>query len=105
MSYYAVTRVHGPAWNRSLPLREQEKWDEHAACMEAFVEEGFIVLGGPLGEDHALLIIDAEGEAEIEARLAEDLWTPMGLLETTAIERWEVLLGADTLGAPAAPNL
>jgi uncharacterized protein YciI len=64
-------------------MREQEKWDKHAVFMNALVDEGFIVLGGPLGDwVKILLIIDAESEQEIEARLADDPWTPIGLLRT-----------------------
>jgi uncharacterized protein YciI len=93
--YYAVTRECGESWDASLPMRKQEKWDEHAEFMDALVDEGFIVLGGPLGDgEKFLLIIDAESEQEINARLAEDPWTPMGLLRIAKVERWEILLGA-----------
>jgi hypothetical protein len=30
----------------------------------------------------------------VEARLADDTWTPMGLLPIAKVERWEILLGA-----------
>jgi hypothetical protein len=68
---------------------------------------GLVVLGGPVGEGHVLLVVDAEseGEGEIEARLAADLWTPMGLLRTVKIERWEILLGDPDLGARTARDL
>ena len=93
--YYAVTRERGESWNASLAMREQEKWDEHAAFMDALAGDGFVVLGGPLGDDgKVLLIIDAESEQEIVARLANDPWTPMGLLRIAKVERWEILLGA-----------
>jgi hypothetical protein len=53
--------------------------------------------GGPLSDEsdfhRALLIVEAESEAEIRARLAEDPWTPMQMLRTAAIYRWTVLLG------------
>jgi uncharacterized protein YciI len=92
--YYAVTREQGENWNASLTRREQEQWDEHAAFMDALVDEGFVVLGGPLGDGtNVLLIINTESEQTIEARLADDPWTPMGLLRTVKIERWEILLG------------
>ncbi len=95
MTYYAVTRERGERWVASLGMREQEEWDEHAAFMEALVADGFILLGGPLGDgSKTLLIIAAEGEQEIEARLAEDPWAPMGLLRVAGIERWEILLGS-----------
>ena len=94
--YYAVTRERGERWDASLPMREQEKWDEHAEFMDALVDDGFIVLGGPLGdgEEKFLLIINAESEQEIYARFADDPWTPMGLLRIVKVERWEILLGA-----------
>ena len=93
--YYTVIRECGENWDYSLPMRKQEKWDEHARFMDALADEGFIVLGGPLGDGgKVLLIIKAESEQEIEARLADDPWTPMGLLRIAKVERWEILLGA-----------
>ena len=51
-------------------MREQEGWEQHVAFMDALADEGFIVLGGPLGnDDQALHVIDAESEGEIEERL------------------------------------
>ena len=94
MPYYAVTRERGENWDASLTMREQAIWDEHAAFMEALAEEGFIVLGGPLGEgERVLFMVDAVSGQEIVARLADDPWTPMGLLRIASIERWEILLG------------
>ncbi len=96
VTYYAVTRERGEKWDARLSMRQQPKWDEHAAFMDALADEGFIILGGPLGDGEKifLLIIDAESEQEIHARLAYDPWTPLGLLRTTRVERWEILLGA-----------
>jgi uncharacterized protein YciI len=77
-------------------MRQQEQWDEHAAFMDALAYEGFIILGGPLGagEQKFLHIIAAESEQVIEARLADDPWTPLRLLRTVSIVRWEILLSA-----------
>jgi len=77
-------------------MRQQEQWDEHAAFMDALVDEGFVILGGPLGAGkNVLLIIAAESEQAIERRLADDPWTSMGLLRTVSIEPWEILLKAN----------
>jgi uncharacterized protein YciI len=94
VAYFAVTRERGPRWNPSMPMREQDGWDGHAAFMDGLVEDGLIVLGGPIGagERRFLLIFDAESEAAIEARLAEDPWTPMEMLRIVSIEPWELLL-------------
>ncbi|HEY6541954.1 MAG TPA: hypothetical protein VIZ18_13510 [Ktedonobacteraceae bacterium] len=95
-TYYAVTRERGANWDARLSLRQQVKWDEHAAFMDALAGDGFVVLGGPLGDGERsfLLIIDAKSEQEIHARLADDPWTPLGFLRTAKVERWEILLNA-----------
>ena len=49
-TYFAVFRERGSAWDASRPMRQQPRWDEHAAFMDALVDSGVIVLGGPLGE-------------------------------------------------------
>ena len=93
MTYYAVIREPGASWDASRTLREQEKWDEHAGFMDALVDDGFVLLGGPLeGGPKTLLIVKAESEQAIISRLAHDPWTPMGLLRIATIERWEILL-------------
>jgi uncharacterized protein YciI len=75
-------------------MREQAKWDEHAAFMNGLVDEGVVVLGGPVGgANKFLLIFDIEREELIHARLADDPWTPMGLLRVASVEPWEILLG------------
>jgi uncharacterized protein YciI len=96
VSYYAVVRSKGPAWDHGRVRREQEGWDEHAAFMDELAAEGFVVLGGPLGEgdgDDALLIVDAGSEADVHARLSKDPW-PDEMLTTASIRPWTVLLRA-----------
>ena len=48
-TYFAVFRERGSAWDASRPIRQQPRWDGHAAFMDALVDSGVIVLGGPLG--------------------------------------------------------
>jgi hypothetical protein len=92
-TYYAVIRERGENWDARLPMRQQEQWDEHAVFMNTLVDDSFVILGGPLGDgEKILLIIAAESEQEIAARLADDPWTPLGLLRIAKIERWEILL-------------
>lgn len=74
-------------------MREQDGWDEHARFMDALVEDGFILLGGPLeGDRDVLHIVDAPSQEAVHARLAEDNWTANGMLATVSVERWTVLL-------------
>ncbi len=94
MRYFAVTRERGPAWDASLSMRGQNRWREHAAFMDGLADEGFVILGGPLGdgERRFLLVIDADDEKAIETRLAADPWAAMGLLQIAKMEPWEILL-------------
>ena len=79
-------------------MRRQDGWDAHAAFMDALAGEGFIVLGGPVGDGlQFLFLVKAEGEAAIESRLAEDPWVPARMLRTARIEPWEILLGRSRL--------
>src|SRR2546430_8308057 len=58
----------------SKGAREQPFWDEHAAFIDRLVDEGFILMGGPLvgeaGMPHgALLIVKAERSEEHTSEL------------------------------------
>src|SRR3954467_15083700 len=71
MGVFAVTMEKGPAWDGSRARREQDGWDEHAAFMDRLVDEGFVLLGGPLGDgERVLLGVEAADEAEARGRLA-----------------------------------
>lgn len=85
--------VHGPAWDSSLGIREQRAWDAHAQFMDGLVEDGFVILGGPVGSgERALLLVEAADEGEVEARMAADPWAPMGLLRVGDVEPWSIWL-------------
>jgi uncharacterized protein YciI len=61
--------------------------------MDSLVDEGFIVLGGPLeGGRDVLHAISASSEEEVRTRLAEDNWARNGMLTVKSIEPWTVLL-------------
>jgi uncharacterized protein len=92
--YYLVEEAKGPTWDHSRGRREQAGWDEHAAFMDELADEGFAVLGGPIGEgdgENVLLIVDADDEAAIRARLAQDPWFN-GVLRIESIRPWSVWL-------------
>ena len=96
---FVVIRARGPRWNDSQPLEGQEDWRLHADYMNALVAGGFMLLGGPLAATRdVLLIVRAENEAEVEARLAADCWTVKNLLVTRQITPWKLRLGS--LGDP-----
>ncbi len=93
MANFAVRLIHGPGWDPSRKIRDQEAWDEHAAFMDALVEEGFVILGGPVGDgEQALHVVEATDESEIRVRLADDPWASGGLLRIATIEPWALWL-------------
>jgi len=100
--HYAVRLERGGPWDWSRDLREQDGWDEHARFMDALVDAGFILLGGPLeGGRDVLHVISAGSEREVRERLAEDPWAGNGMLTVTSVERWTILLdGRGVAGAP-----
>jgi uncharacterized protein YciI len=103
MSLYAVTREAGPNWTDG-GIFEQPVVSEHAAFLSGLAGEGFLLFGGPLadtesGRVRALLIVDAQSEADIHRRLADDPWVPTEQIITTSIEPWKILVGAERLRA------
>jgi uncharacterized protein YciI len=94
VGYFLVRRAKGPSWDHSRLRREQVGWDEHAEFMDALSEEGFVVLGGPLGEgdgEDAVNVIEAGSIEEVRARLADDPWGE-DMLATKSVEPWTILL-------------
>jgi uncharacterized protein len=95
--YFAVRVKRGGPWDWSRGLREQDGFAEHARFMDALVEEGFIVLGGPLDPGREVLhAICAPSEQVIRERLAEDNWYRNGMLTIASIEPWTILLDGRT---------
>jgi hypothetical protein len=107
MSLFAVTREAGPSWTDGKGAFEQPEVEKHAAFMSGLADEGLVLFAGPLaGTEHdrirVLLVADAASEADIRLRLADDPWERAQRLATTGIEPWQLVVGADHLGAPPA---
>jgi len=93
VEYFAVTTVHGPKWDATKSIRAQAGWEAHATFLDALVEDGFIVLGGPIDDgEHALLVTDATDEVEVRRRLDADPWASMDLLHVGTVSRWAIWL-------------
>jgi uncharacterized protein YciI len=91
--FFAVRLERGGPWDWSRDLREQEGWDEHARFMDALVDDGFIVLGGPLAAEREILhAVSADSEHGVRERLAQDPWAANGMLTIRSIEEWTILL-------------
>ena len=79
-------------------MRQQVEWNLHASFMNRLADEGFVFLGGPIADEtRFLLIVNSKDERSVVSRLAEDPWTPLGLLTIASIEPWQILLGETRL--------
>jgi hypothetical protein len=95
--FLVEVRRSGPQWQAGRPLEEQSGWEAHAAFMDALVEDGFIVLGGPVADELRVFhAVRARDEAEIRATLARDPWSGSHLV-IAAVEQWTVRLAAPGL--------
>src|SRR4029453_13429016 len=85
----------GPNCDLSKGTREQPFWDEHAEFIDRLVAEGFILVGGPLGDGGgSLLIVNAEDENEVREKLKNDPWREHGILKLESIKRWQIFIDA-----------
>jgi hypothetical protein len=62
--------------------------------MDALLADGFVVLGGPVGDgSRVLLAVEADDEdAALHRLLDGDPWTPRGVLSVERVERWQIWL-------------
>jgi uncharacterized protein YciI len=90
--FHVVLRRSGPQWDSSRPLEEQSGWVAHASFMDGLVDSGFLVLGGPLGDEERVVhAVEAESEQAIRATLARDPWSETHL-QIDSIEPWTIRL-------------
>lgn len=95
-SLFVVENARGPAYDHARGRREQDGWNEHATFMDRLVEEGVIVIGGPVGDveqgESTLLVVRAEDETAVRAAFAEDPWHET-VLHLARVEPWTLWLG------------
>jgi hypothetical protein len=92
--FHVVLLRSGPEWDAALPLEQQSGWAEHAAFMDDLVARGFMILGGPLGDEHRVVhAVEADSDEMIRATLARDPWHQTHLRIDT-IDAWTIRLDA-----------
>jgi uncharacterized protein YciI len=90
--FFVVERRSGPEWDQSRPLEQQTGWDTHADFMDGLVAAGFVLLGGPLADEHrVILVVEAASEEEVRATLARDPWSGT-YLDVASVEPWTIRL-------------
>jgi uncharacterized protein YciI len=91
-TFLVLVRRTGPEWDRSRPMEGQSDWDAHAEFMDGLVDDGFIVLGGPLADEERVAhVVEAESEQAVRATLARDPWSETHLV-IDSIEPWTLRL-------------
>ena len=83
----------GPSWDPSLSLEEQSGWQEHARFMDGLVDDGFLVLGGPLPGRRVAHVVEADSVDTVRTTLAADPWSGSHLV-VASIEPWTIRLDA-----------
>jgi uncharacterized protein YciI len=96
LELYVARVERGGPWDLVGDLREQPGSDEHARFMNGLVDDGLIVLGGPVeGDREVVHVVHATSEEEIRRRFAEDNWAQNGMLTVKSVEAWTILLAPD----------
>ena len=92
VTFFVVLRRSGPEWKSGLPLEEQTGWAEHATFMDALVDNGFVVLGGPLADEHTVVLaVEADSEEQVRDTLARDPWDGSHLV-VDSVDAWTIRL-------------
>jgi uncharacterized protein YciI len=79
-------------------MEEQSGWTAHADFMDALVDDGFVILGGPLEDEHrVVLAVEAESEAAVRQTVGRDPWSESHLVIDT-IDRWTIRLDGRRAG-------
>jgi hypothetical protein len=90
--FFVVLRRSGPQYDHALPLEQQSGWQAHADFMDALVESGFVVLGGPLADERrVVLAVEATSEAAVRETLARDPWDQTHLV-IDSVDGWTIRL-------------
>ena len=91
-TFLVFLRRTGPMWDPARPIEDQSDWPAHAAFMDGLVDAGFIILGGPLGDDLRVVhAVEADSEEAIRATLARDPWSDTHL-QIDTIDPWTIRL-------------
>jgi uncharacterized protein YciI len=78
----------GVEWGEGPP-ESQAGWDEHAAWIDALVDRGTIVMGGPYSDNSgAMLILEGLSTDEAELLLATDPFVQNGVFVVVDVREW-----------------
>ncbi len=75
-----------------MPMEEQSDWAAHAEFMDRLVADGFVVLGGPLADEHRVVhVVEADSAQTVRDTLARDPWHGTHLV-LDSVDAWTIRL-------------
>jgi uncharacterized protein YciI len=96
MPVFAVTTMRGPKWDVGRGIREQRAWTEHADFADKLVEDGRVLLGGPIDDPDerviALIAMDAPSASAVHDVFGDDPWVRLGILAIKDVRPWTIWL-------------
>ena len=83
----------GPTWEPGGPVREQPGWDAHVAFVDALVEQGTLVMGGPYSDNSGtMMLLEGVDAAEAERILAGDPFIENQVFLLEEIREWTIFV-------------
>ncbi len=96
MPVFAVTTAKGANWDRARDVRDQPFFAEHAVFADSLVEQGVIIIGGPISSEDdeviALLAVEAADEDALRRIFDADPWTVHEIFRLANVQRWTLWL-------------
>jgi uncharacterized protein YciI len=90
----------GPTW-ASGSVKEQPDWDEHADFVDALIERGIFVMGGPFADNSGTMILLDGVDADEALRILEDdPFMKNGVFELEEIREWNIFVDELTRDGP-----
>jgi uncharacterized protein YciI len=91
----------GPAWGEGPP-EDQPDWDAHAEWVDALIEAGTFVMGGPLSDySGSITLLEGITAAEAADLVATDPFVRNGVFELDSVRDWTVYVDELTPKEPA----
>ena len=82
----------GPTW-RGGSIREQPDWDAHAEFVDALIERGTFVMGGPFSDNSgSMSLLEGIDAAEARRILEDDPFMKNGVFVLEEIREWNVFV-------------
>jgi uncharacterized protein YciI len=82
----------GPTWT-SGSVREQPDWDAHAEFVDALIERGTFVMGGPFGDNSgSMSLLEGIDVDEAHRILEDDPFIKNGVFALEEIREWNVFV-------------